>query len=364
MSWFRAALAGTAIVTAACPGDGSGPGLNADATTFVEPLAGTLNETFHYLNYVDEQTGVGLRDYTCGPKTYDGHQGTDITLANFAVMDSGVAVRAAAAGMVLTTHDGEFDRQKQWITGATANYVAIRHPDGVVSWYLHLKRTSVAVAIGQLVEAGDLLGYVGSSGFSDVPHLHFEVRDSAGAVIDPWSGACGATESRWSPQLPYQNAFALWDVGLTGAAMTLDLVKDPPPAQTVFTTADPQVSMWVQLFNAPAGTVLEFRLYSPVDSLYFFVQSTLPRFYGMSWWWAWHAIPGDLTTGHWRMQFWSNGTMRAERGFDIVDGPQVIRRTPSVRGGAGGGSADVWSRNRCHWSRVRTVFHKGRRGSV
>ena len=305
---------------------------------FVEPLAGTLNQTFYYLNYVDELPGAGLRDFACGSKTYDGHQGTDITLANFAVMDSGVAVRAAAAGMILTTHDGEFDRQKQWITGAIANYVAIRHPDGLVSWYLHLKKNSIAVGIGQQVEAGDLLGYVGSSGFSDIPHLHFEVRDTAG-VVDPWAGACGATESRWSPQLPYQSTFSLNDAGLTGLSLTLDLAKDPPAAKSVFTTADPQVSMWVQLLNAPGGSQLDFRLYRPDDSLYFTTSSTLPRFYGISWWWAWHAIPGYLTAGRWRMQFLHNGVMLAERAFDVIEGPQVIRRSAGARAGTGGGSA-------------------------
>lgn len=337
MKVFRGALAATLI--AGCGGDGSGPGPPPATTQFTEPLTGTLNQTFYYLNYVDELPGAGLRDYTCGPKTYDGHAGTDITLLNFAVMDSGVPVHAAAAGTVLNTHDGEFDRQKSWTTGAIANYVAIRHPDGVVSYYLHLKKNSVAVVIGSRVQAGDLLGSVGSSGFSDIPHLHFEVRDSTGALIDPWAGSCGASESRWSPQLPYQNAFSLVDGGLTKASLTLDLVKDRPAPTSVFTTADPRVTMWVQLLNAPAGTALEFRLYRPDDTLYFSFQSTLQRFYGISWWWAWHAIPGYLTPGHWRMQYLNNGVMLTERGFDVVDAPAVIRTTPGERAGTGSGFA-------------------------
>ena len=333
------ALRGTlvAVLMAGCGGDSAGP--VPEATRFAEPLGGTLNQTFYYLNYVDELSGAGLQDYTCGPKTYDGHAGTDITLANFAVMDSGVAVRAAADGMVLTTHDGEFDRQKSWNSGAIANYVAIRHADGIVSYYLHLKKNSVAVGIGNLVQAGDLLGYVGSSGFSDIPHLHFEVRDSTGALIDPWAGACGASDSRWSAQLSYQNTFSLYDAGLTNLSLTLDLVKDPPAPVSVFTTADPQVTMWVQLLNASAGTVLEFRLYRPDDALYFSYQSTLPRFYGISWWWAWHAIPGYLTPGRWRMQYLNNGVMLAERVFDMVDAPPVRPQPAGVRAGSGGGSA-------------------------
>jgi hypothetical protein len=329
-----------AILVGACGGDGAGP--RVEATRFAEPLSGTLNQTFFYLNYVDELAGSGIQDYTCGPKTYNGHAGTDITLANFAVMDTGVAVRAAARGMVLNTHDGEFDRQKSWIAGAVPNYVAIRHPDGVVSYYLHLKTNSVAVGIGDLVEAGDLLGYVGSSGFSDIPHLHFEVRNADGDLIDPWTGACGAPpgESRWSSQLPYQNTFSLYAAGLTNASMTLDLAKDPPPPVGVFTTSDPQVTMWVELLNAPAGSALEFRLYRPDGGLYFSLQSTLQRFYGISWWWAWHAIPGYLTTGTWRMEFRRNGVMLAERAFQVVEAPPQARpQVRSVRAGTGGGEA-------------------------
>jgi len=339
---LRVTGAGFAMLIAACGGDDAGSGPQIDPTLFVEPLAGTLNQTFFYLNYVDELVGSGVQDYSCGPKTYDGHAGTDITLANFAVMDSGVAVRAAAAGMVVTTHDGEFDRQKSWISGAVPNYVAIRHRDGVVSYYLHLKRNSVTVGIGDLVQPGDVLGEVGSSGFSDVPHLHFELRDSVGTWIDPWSGACGAPvgESRWSSQLSYQTAFLLYAAGLTNASMTLDLAKDPPPPVSVFTTADPQVSMWVELLNAPAGTALEFRLYRPDGTQYVSIPSTLQRFYGISWWWAWHAIPGYLTPGSWRMQYLNNGVVLAERAFEVVDvNPQIRPTGPVVRAGTGGGEA-------------------------
>lgn len=329
-----------AVLIVACGGDGAGP--TVEATRFAEPLSGTLNQTFFYLNYVDELAGSGIQDYTCGPKTYDGHAGTDITLANFAVMDSGVAVRAAAAGTVVGTHDGEFDRHKTWTSGAAPNYVAMRHADGVVATYLHLKRNSVVVTVGQEVEAGAVIGYVGSSGFSDIPHLHFELHAANGDLIDPWAGACGAPpgESRWSSQLPYQNAFSLYAAGLTDASMTLDLAKDPPAPVTVFTTADPQVTMWVELLNAPAGSALEFRLYRPDGSPYFSLQSTLQRFYGISWWWAWHAIPGYLTTGTWRMEFRRNGVMLAERAFQVFDAPPQARpQVQRVRAGTAGGEA-------------------------
>ena len=337
LGWSGVAL--EAMLVAACAGDKpTSPAVSA--TRFAEPLVGTLNQRFFYLNYVDELAGGGIRDYSCGLKTYDGHRGTDITLANFAVMDSGVAVRAAAAGTVIDAHDGEFDRQKAWINGAPANYVVVRHPDGLTSIYYHLKKNSVAVSVGQAVRAGDLLGYVGSSGFSDIPHLHFEVHGPNGELIDPWRGSCGSGQSRWMQQLPYQDAFRLYGSGLTVDSLSLDLVKDPPQHVSQFLATDPRVSMWVELLNAPAGTVVEFRLYQPDGALYFSASSTLSRFYGISWWWVWHAIPGYLTPGTWRMQYVNNGDILAEQSFQVVAAHlQVVPRAARVRAGVGGGGA-------------------------
>lgn len=56
-----------------------------------------------------------------------------------------------------------------------ANYVQINHGDGFGSGYWHLQ--SVLVSVGQYVEAGQIIGYCGSTGMSTGPHLHFEVYD-------------------------------------------------------------------------------------------------------------------------------------------------------------------------------------------
>jgi murein DD-endopeptidase MepM/ murein hydrolase activator NlpD len=326
----------------ACGGDSAGPGRG---TGFAAPLSGTLNHTFFYLNYVDEGAGTAIQDYTCGPKSYDGHLGTDITLPSFAVMDSGVDVRAVAAGEVVATHDGEFDRQKAWTAGALWNFVAIRHADGTQTIYGHLKKTSVAVTVGQAVVAGTTLGQVGSSGFSDLPHLHLEVRDQNGTVVDPWQGSCGAAESRWASQLAYQNAFSLFASGLTDASMTLDLAKDPPVQVNTFSTSAARVSMWVELLNVRAGTPAEFRLYRPDGTVHWNYQFVHDRYYSLSWWWVWHAVSGYLTqVGTWRMQYRQNGTLLAERSFLLVAAPATARVAPSAPIGARAGAGGGWAR--------------------
>ena len=85
----------------------------------------------------------------------------------------GAEVTAAAGGTVsIATH------------GSTGygNYVMLAHADGSVTLYGHM--SSLAVSVGQTVKQGDVIGYVGSTGNSTGPHLHFEVRIN-GSTTDP-----------------------------------------------------------------------------------------------------------------------------------------------------------------------------------
>ena len=61
-------------------------------------------------------------------------------------------------------------------------YVVIDHGDGYQSLYAHM--SSVYVTVGQMVNQGDVIGLVGSTGWSTGPHLHFEIRKN-GTRVDP-----------------------------------------------------------------------------------------------------------------------------------------------------------------------------------
>ena len=61
-------------------------------------------------------------------------------------------------------------------------YVAIEHGAELQTRYAHMSR--IAVAAGQRVKKGDIIGYVGSTGRSTGPHLHYEVR-IAGEPVNP-----------------------------------------------------------------------------------------------------------------------------------------------------------------------------------
>jgi murein DD-endopeptidase MepM/ murein hydrolase activator NlpD len=67
-------------------------------------------------------------------------------------------------------------------TGGYGNLVVITHRLGFESWYAHMSR--IASSVGQRVVGGQTIGYVGSTGHSTGPHLHFEVRHF-GTPVDP-----------------------------------------------------------------------------------------------------------------------------------------------------------------------------------
>ncbi len=148
----------------------------------------------------------GVTDWSCESDTYSGHRGSDFGVGSWSGMDAGQDIVAAADGVVETTNDGEFDECTTSDCaggGGFGNYVKLQHDDGRVTYYAHMKKWTVAVSPGDRVSCGDLLGQVGSSGYSSGPHLHFEPRTSSGTAYDPFTGACNAGTSSWVVQGPW-----------------------------------------------------------------------------------------------------------------------------------------------------------------
>lgn len=67
---------------------------------------------------------------------------------------------------------------------ASGNYVRLKHDGGYTTEYFHMKKGSVAVQKGQTVERGQVLGYMGATGWVNGAHLHFGVRLN-GTAKDP-----------------------------------------------------------------------------------------------------------------------------------------------------------------------------------
>ena len=96
---------------------------------------------------------------------------------------TGIDYACPAGTPVLATNDG-LVFYSGWKDGGYGYCVFIKHNDGNVSIYEHLLK-DIPVATGQHVTKGTVIGYSGSTGNSTGPHLHFELRDSAGKAFDP-----------------------------------------------------------------------------------------------------------------------------------------------------------------------------------
>jgi murein DD-endopeptidase MepM/ murein hydrolase activator NlpD len=68
--------------------------------------------------------------------------------------------------------------------GSYGQQIIVTTVDGEELWYCHL--SAYAVSVGDEVRAGEVIGYVGSTGNSTGPHLHLEVRPGAGDPVDPF----------------------------------------------------------------------------------------------------------------------------------------------------------------------------------
>lgn len=97
-----------------------------------------------------------------------GHKGIDIAAP------SGTAIVAAKAGQVAWAN----------YSSSAGNWIGINHGNGVYTVYMHM--SAMAVSSGANVSAGQVIGYVGTTGNSTGNHLHFGVRVN-GAWTNPWN---------------------------------------------------------------------------------------------------------------------------------------------------------------------------------
>ena len=88
-------------------------------------------------------------------------------------MPEGTEVRAARGGRVVRVKDDSNVGGKTIRFDPYNNFVIIRHEDGTLGHYCHLKKDGVKVTPGQIVEAGEAIALSGNTGFSSGAHLHF-----------------------------------------------------------------------------------------------------------------------------------------------------------------------------------------------
>ena len=173
--------------------------------------------TCFFQNYVDHDASDKVRDYRCGGRSYDGHDGTDIRIRNLEIQRQGVEVLAAAPGRVIGTRNDMEDVSvktagKAAIAGKECgNGVVIEHESGWRTQYCHMAKGSVRVKAGDQTTTGQPIGLVGLSGDTEFFHLHFTVRHR-GKIVDPFAygapeNSCGGGRSIWAASLGEQTQY-------------------------------------------------------------------------------------------------------------------------------------------------------------
>ena len=109
------------------------------------------------------------------------HNGIDLVGAGY-TLDYVVAHSDGEVVGVVSNCNRNTSKSGQRIYG---NYIKIKHDNGMYTFYAHLKYGSVAVKVGDRVTKGQVLGYMGNTGYSFGAHLHFEVRNANNVQIDP-----------------------------------------------------------------------------------------------------------------------------------------------------------------------------------
>lgn len=67
------------------------------------------------------------------------------------------------------------------------NFVVINHNNGYYTLYAHMQRIHPNIKVGKTVSRGEIIGYIGSTGMSTGPHVHFEIWNGVWSRISPWT---------------------------------------------------------------------------------------------------------------------------------------------------------------------------------
>jgi len=161
---------------------------NADtittASTFgqIFNLTSTPSPSFRYPVISNSYSFSSFQDY--GPRAIPAdpfHHGIDFGRSSGVAVGTAVYATASGIASVRTQHS-----TNTWNDGrgpvSYGKYIQIDHANGYTSFYAHLD--SFAIINGQHVEAGQLIGRAGNTGFSQSAHLHFEIRLN-GKSVDP-----------------------------------------------------------------------------------------------------------------------------------------------------------------------------------
>ena len=246
------------------------------------PIDCNIDKDCFIQNLPDTIIGEGRADSFCQGATYDGHKGLDIRIISMDDIKRDVPVIASASGVVKALRDGVEDRlvlsdddKKALENRECGNGVVISHEGGYETQYCHLKNGSVSVSMGEEIKKGDLLGFVGNSGFAAFPHVHLTVRKN-GTWLDPITGrkpalACMA-DNPPTPETSLLDTKALEVMTTNTTRLMLSGITGAVPSHDDFVKSGPAVKLgkedtaiigWAWFINIRKGDQIRFTLEGP-----------------------------------------------------------------------------------------------------
>lgn len=256
---------------------------SAQALELGMPVDCIVGEECFIQNYVDHARAKGaISDYLCGALTYDGHNGTDFRVGNYADMAEGVNVLATADGTVSDLrHYAPIEEGDSLVvrivkSGSDSDCGAslrIDHNTGWQSIYCHLDNDGFTVKKGDIVTAGQVIGKMGATGKSIFPHVHYELRHY-NVPVDPFVGYsvqkynCDTTrrDSQWTAAAAKELRYV--DMGLVTAGFS---AMPPTPlharyekhSEYALPSSAPSLYFWAELYGLREYDVLKMRFIAP-----------------------------------------------------------------------------------------------------
>lgn len=148
-----------------------------------KPKGGPEDGKVDYFNARGESVRMALlRTPVDGARMSSGFGPRKHPILGYTRMHKGIDFAAPRGTPVYAAGDGVVEKAARW--GGYGNYIRIRHNDVFATAYAHLAGFAKLLRPGMTVRQGQVIGYVGSTGRSTGPHLHYEVRKN-GVAIDP-----------------------------------------------------------------------------------------------------------------------------------------------------------------------------------
>ena len=218
-------------------------------------------------NYVDHDASSAYRDYACGERTYDGHDGTDFRLRSLVAQRAGVTVLAAADGVVAGVRDGMEDvrsghRQRRregarvWQWPGAAPRRRLGNP------VLPHGARQPGRDAGPARDDGAGFGPGRPVGPDRVPAPAFH-RSTPRKIVDPFApepktGQCGSDATVWvaatATQLAYRRRVML-NAGFSDRVLSMDEVENHEPERMNLSPESPALVVFVKMIGLETATL-------------------------------------------------------------------------------------------------------------